>query len=93
MEGKFEIDDTGTVSGTSAGDLKVKGPTDLATAVSNLPEVSECVASYLAAYGLGVNHESAACLVRTATAELRGGTSLVDFYVRMARAEHIRSRQ
>jgi len=93
MEGTFDIDDTGTVAGTSAGDLKVKGPTDLATAISNLPEVSECVASYLAAYGLGVSHENAACLVRTAAAELRSGTSLVDFYIRMARSEHFRYRQ
>jgi hypothetical protein len=93
MEGRFDIDDTGTVAGTSAGDLKVKGPTELATAISGLPEVSECVASYLAAYGLGVSHENAACLVRTATAELRAGGSLVDFYVRMARSEHFRNRQ
>jgi hypothetical protein len=93
LEGTFNIDDSGTVANTSAGDLKVKGPTELATAVSSLPEVNDCVASYLAAYALGVSHDSAACLVSTATAELRGGTSLLDFYVRMARSEHFRTRQ
>ena len=93
LEGTFAIDDTGTVTATSAGDLKVKGATELATAISSLPEVNNCVASYLAAYALGVSHDSAACLVSTATAELRGGTSLLDFYVRMARSEHFRSRQ
>jgi len=93
LEGKFEIDDTGTVSNTSAGDLKVKGPTELANAISTLPEVNDCVASYVAAYALGVGHDSAACLVSSATAEMRGGLSLVDFYVRMARSDHFRSRQ
>jgi hypothetical protein len=93
LENKFEIDDSATVLDTSAGDLKVKGPTELATALSTLPEVNDCVAAYMAAYALGVTHESAACLVRNATAELRSGTSLVDFYVRMARADHFRARQ
>jgi len=93
VENKSQIDDSGIVSGTSAGDLKVKGPTELATALSKLPEVTECVSSFLAAYALGVNHESAACLVGTASAELRGGKSLIDFYIRMARSEHFRSRQ
>ncbi len=93
LEGRFPIDDSGMVSGTSAGDLKVKGEAELANAISTLPELNDCVASYLAAYALGVSHESAACLVSNATAELRSGTSLVDFYVRMSRSEHIRSRQ
>jgi hypothetical protein len=71
----------------------VKGPTELANALAKLPEVSECMASYMAAYALGVNHDSAQCLVSSATAELLKGTSIVDFYVRMARADHFRIRQ
>ena len=72
-ENSFTIDDTGTVSGTSQGDVKIKGPAELATTLSTLPEVSDCVSSYVAAYTLGVNHDSAACLVRSAATELRGG--------------------
>jgi hypothetical protein len=93
MEGKFAINDSGTVTGTSAGDLTVNGASGLATALSTLPEVNDCVSSYVAAYALGVAHESASCLVSGATADLRAGMSLVDFYVRMARSEHFRVRQ
>ncbi len=82
LEGTFAIDDSGTVSATSAGDLKVKGPTELANAISTLPETNDCV-----------SHDNAACLVRTATTDLRNGASLLDFYVRMARSEHVRNRQ
>ena len=91
-EGKFDIDDSGQITGTSAGDLPFRGPTQLAQAIAGLPEASECVASYLAAYAFGVSQPNASCLVRSATAELRSGASIVDFYVRMARSEHFRSR-
>jgi Protein of unknown function (DUF1592)/Protein of unknown function (DUF1588)/Protein of unknown function (DUF1595)/Protein of unknown function (DUF1587) len=91
-EGTFDIDDSAVVT-RSSGDLTVKGPTELANALSKLPEVSECMASYMAAYALGVSHDSAQCLVSSATAELLKGTSIVDFYVRMARADHFRYRQ
>ncbi len=92
-ENSFPIDDSGTISGTTAGDLKIKGAGELANALSKLPEVTDCVSSYVAGYALGVNHESAACLVSSAGAELRKGSSLLDFYVRIARSEHFRSRQ
>ncbi|HEX2876123.1 MAG TPA: DUF1592 domain-containing protein [Polyangiaceae bacterium] len=92
-ENSFAIDDSGTVSGTSQGDVKIKGASELATTLSKLPEVSDCVSSYVAAYTLGVNHESAACLVSDAASELRGGKSLLDFYVGIARSPHFRSRQ
>jgi len=92
-ENTFPIDDTGTVSGTTAGDVKIKGASELATTLANLPEVSDCVSSYVAAYALGLNHESAACLVSNAARELRGGKSLLDFYVGIARSEHFRQRR
>ena len=92
-ENNFPINDTGLVTGTSAGDLKVAGAADLATALSKLPEATDCVSSYVAAYALGVSHESASCLVAGAAGELRSGGSLLDYYVRMARSEHFRSRQ
>ena len=91
-EGNFDIDDSGVLTETSAGDIPFRGPTELATAVSKLPEVASCMASYMAAYAFGVSQSSSACLVRAATEELRGGMSLVDFYIRMARAEHFRTR-
>ena len=43
-------------------------------------------------FAFGVPQTSASCLVENAAAELRGGMSLVDFYVRMARSEHFRIR-
>lgn len=92
-ENGFAIDDSGSISGTSAGELKVKGPSELASALAGLPEVSDCVSAYLGAYALGVSHESAACLVSNAAAELRSGQSLLDFYVGIAGSEHFRSRQ
>jgi hypothetical protein len=92
-EGTFDIDDSAVVTGTSKGDLKVKGPGELASALATLPELNDCMAAYLAAYALGLSHDSAQCLVSSATAELRKGGSIVDFYLRMARSEHFRLRQ
>jgi hypothetical protein len=91
-EGRFDIDDSGVLTETSAGDLPFRGPVELATAVSRLPEVSACMASYMAAFAFGVSQSNASCLVRAAADELAGGMSLVDFYVRMSRSEHFRSR-
>jgi hypothetical protein len=91
-EGQFDIDDSGVIAGTSAGDIPFRGPTELATAVSKLPETAECLASYLAAYAFGVSQSNASCLVRGATQDLRSGASIVDFYIRMSRSEHFRSR-
>jgi hypothetical protein len=92
-ENNLPVDSSGTVTGTSKGDLKVKGPTELATAVAGLPEVTDCVAAYLGAYALGVGHDNARCLVNTATAGLKQGGSLLDFYLHIARSEHFRYRQ
>jgi hypothetical protein len=91
-EGRFDIDDSGEVTNTTAGDLPFRGPAELATTIAKLPEVSSCMASYMAAFAFGVSQPNASCLVRSAAEELRGGMSLVDFYIRMARSEHFRSR-
>ena len=91
-EGNFDIDDSGTVTNTTAGDLTFRGAAELANKISGLPEVAECMASYLSAYAFGVNQPNALCLARTATNELKGGLSVVDFYIRMARSEHFRNR-
>jgi hypothetical protein len=91
-EGRFDIDDSGVVTGTSAGDLHFKGATELATAISKLPEVPDCVGAYAAAYAFGVDKSNATCLVRNAAQKLRTGTSLVDFYISMVRSEHFRFR-
>jgi hypothetical protein len=92
-ENNNPINDDGIVTGTTAGDLTVDGAAGLATALSTLPDATDCMSSYMAAYALGVNHENAACLVSTAKTELQGGSSLIDFYIRIARAEHFRTRQ
>ncbi|HEY0708875.1 MAG TPA: DUF1588 domain-containing protein, partial [Polyangia bacterium] len=91
-EGVHDIDATGELSNTSKGNIKFNGPTELAQAVAGLPETSACVGSYMAAYALGVSQSNASCLVRSASDALRGGMSLLDYYVRIARSEHFRSR-
>jgi hypothetical protein len=91
-EGRFDIDDRGVVTSTSAGDLSFTGASELASAIAKLPEVSDCVASYAAAYAFGLSQSNAACLVRSAAEKLRTGASLVDFYIAMARSEHFRLR-
>jgi Protein of unknown function (DUF1592)/Protein of unknown function (DUF1588)/Protein of unknown function (DUF1595)/Protein of unknown function (DUF1587) len=92
-EGKYDIDDSGVVLGTTKGDLPFKGPTELANAIAKLPEISECAATHIAAYALGANRDSAGCLIGGATEELRQGGSLVDFFVRLTRSDHFRVRQ
>jgi hypothetical protein len=91
-EGRFDIDDRGVVTDTSAGDLSFAGAGELATAIARLPEVSDCVASYAAAHAFGLSQPNAACLVRSAAEKLRTGASLVDFYIAMVRSEHFRLR-
>jgi predicted ester cyclase len=91
-EGTFDIDDSGVVTGTSAGDLTFRGPTELAGALAKLPEVPDCVATYMAAFAFGLSQPNVSCLIRSASNELRAGMSLVDFYIRMARSEHFRTR-
>jgi hypothetical protein len=92
-EGMFDIDDSGQVLGTTAGDIPFKGAEDLARNLARLPETSECMGAFLASSAFGMDHHDTPCMVRSAVDELRAGTiGLVDFYVRMARAEHFRSR-
>ena len=50
------------------------------------------MASYLASFAFGVPQPTATCLVGNAAGELRGGMSVVDYYVRMSRSEHFRTR-
>jgi hypothetical protein len=92
-EGRFDIDDRGELRSTSAGDLTFKGPEELARNLARLPETSECMAAFLASNAFGMDHHDTPCMVRSAVDELRAGTiGLVEYYVRMARAEHFRNR-
>jgi hypothetical protein len=91
-ENNFDIDDSGELAITSLGDIKFTGPKELAEQVAKLPETSDCMASYMAAFAMGVSQPNASCLVKSAASELRGGASLLDFWVRMARSEHFRTR-
>jgi hypothetical protein len=93
MEGRFNIDDRGELRGTSAGDITFTGPTELAQAVARLPETSDCVAAFVASNAFGMDHHDTPCMVRAASDELRAGKlGVVDFYVRMSRSEHFRTR-
>jgi hypothetical protein len=92
-EGAFDIDDSGRIVTTSAGTLDFRGPSELARAVASLPEVADCMASFMAGNAFGLDHRNTACLVRSATAELRAGRmSIAEFYVKLARSEHFRFR-
>jgi hypothetical protein len=47
----------------------------------------------MASNAFGMDHHDTACMVRSAVDELRAGTiGLVDYYLRMARSEHFRTR-
>ena len=71
----------------------VRGPTELAQAIGRLPETAECLGAFVASYTFGVSQEDGACMARNANDELRSGRlSIVDFYVRLARAERFRTR-
>jgi hypothetical protein len=92
-EGRFDIDDSGRIAGTSAGTVEFRGPAELSQAVARLPEVAECMASFMAANAFGLDHHRTPCLVRTAAADLRAGKlSIADFYIRLVRSEHFRFR-
>ena len=73
--------------------MTFRGPDELARALAPLPETADCLADFVTGHAFGLDHGEAGCLARTATEELRAGTiSVVDFYVRMARAESFRTR-
>jgi hypothetical protein len=92
-EGRFDIDDSGMVIATSAGTLPFRGPEELARALAPLPEVADCLADFVTGHAFGIDHGEAGCVARTATEELRAGKiGVVDYYVRLARAENLRTR-
>jgi hypothetical protein len=92
-EGRFDIDDSGVLAQTSAGDLSFKGGTELARALGQLPEVADCMADFASAYAFGLNHAAAGCVARSAGDDLRAGKiGFVDFLIGMARAESFRTR-
>jgi hypothetical protein len=93
MEGKFPIDDSGVLTETTKGDIKFKGSTELANAISTLPEVADCVGKYMAAFTFGVSQENASCLVSSIMGDLKSGKSVLDVYLAMSRADHFRFRQ
>jgi hypothetical protein len=92
-DNKFPIDDSGTILDTTAGDLTFNGADGLAQTVAKLPEASDCLASFIASYSLGVDDHASTCMVRNAATELRTGKiTILDYYTRMVRSEHFRTR-
>jgi hypothetical protein len=93
QEGRFDIDDSGLIAQTSAGDLKFTGGAELARALGQLPEVSDCMADFATAYTLGLNHGGTGCMARAGSDALRTGKiGFIEFLVEMARAESFRAR-
>ena len=91
-EGRFEIDDSGTILGTSAGDIAFRGPSELASNWPGSPRPPGAWPRTCPASRSVSPRRPASCLVGNAAAELRAGMGIVDFYVRMARSEHFRTR-
>jgi hypothetical protein len=92
-EGAFDIDDSGTMMLAQGGSLKFKGASELAQTLARMPETSDCLAAFMASFAFGVDQSEASCMVAAATSDLRtGNLSLVDYYVRLARSEHFRTR-
>jgi hypothetical protein len=92
-EGRFDIDDSGTLIATSGGNVMFRGPDELVRALAPLPETADCLADFVSGHAFGLDHGEASCLAKSASEELRAGTiSVVDFYVRLARAESFRTR-
>jgi hypothetical protein len=92
-EGRFDIDDSGKLINTSAGDLTFRGPDELARALAPLPEVADCLGDFIAGHAFGIDHGEAGCVARAASDELRAGKiGVLDYYIRLARAESLRTR-
>jgi hypothetical protein len=92
-EGRFDIDDRGLLRSTSAGDIAFTGAVELAQAVARLPETADCVAAFVSSNAFGMDQHDTPCMVRSVSEDLRAGRiGVVDFYVRMARTEHFRTR-
>jgi hypothetical protein len=92
-EGAYDIDDSGTIGSTSAGDIAFKGAAELSQKLASLPETADCMGAFMAANAFGMDQADTACMVTSAAGELRSGAiGLADFYVRMSRSEHFRNR-
>ena len=64
------------------------GPT-----LARLPELTDCMAAFMAGNAFGLDHRNTPCLIRNEMAELRAGKlSIVEYYVKLARSEHFRFR-
>ena len=92
-EGRFDIDDRGVILGTSRGELAFEGAEQLARRLGELTEAADCIADFVTGYAFGLDHRQAGCIARTATEELRDGKiGVLDFYIRLARADSFRLR-
>jgi hypothetical protein len=92
-EGRFDIDDRGELIATSLGELTFQGAEELGRALARLPETADCTADFIAASTFGLDHGQSGCLARAAGDDLRAGRiGVVEFALRMARAESFRTR-
>jgi hypothetical protein len=92
-EGGLAIDTSGRLTDTSRGELSFDGPDQLAQALASLPELADCMAAFLGSYAFGLDHHDTACMVHDAAADLRAGKiGVAEFYVRLARTAHVRTR-
>ena len=77
----------------AAANVMFRGPDELARALAPLPGDGGLPGRLRRGHAFGLDHGEASCLAKTASEELRAGTiSVVDFYVRLARAESFRTR-
>lgn len=91
-ESGLTIDASGTYTPSIAGaqTFSFAGQEDLATALAQIPEAQQCVASYLATYAFGTGQ---ACLGASAVPDLQSGKiGLVDAFVNLASEPHFQTR-
>ncbi len=92
-EGTFPIDDTGAIHGLDDAPIEVSGPVELASTLADRPEVSACMAAFMASHAYGLDHHDTACLVSTpADALASGDLSIADFYVGLTSTPHFTRR-
>ena len=92
-EGSFPIDDSGAIHGLDDTPIEVNGPVELAATLAARPEVSACMAAFMASHAYGLDHHDSACLVSSAADALAAGDlSIADFYLGLTATPHFTRR-
>jgi hypothetical protein len=90
LEAGFPIDATGHLAGSG---VAFDGPVELASALAAQPETAACVASFVASYTYGLDHNDTSCLVTSLGDQLaRGELGLLDYAIALTSTRHFTER-